>query len=155
MATLTVAALKALDLGYLTGDDLCIWAAPQMLIKQYESDNDVFTKGVKFAIAHVSSKLESRYDMAGEYAKTGVARATKCIQITAISAVMTILANMANIGEQQHNIFKWNEKVIQDFRGGQDHLPIPPPPIQNPGTDGAYTPVSLPQIVGQSFSTLG
>lgn len=69
--TLTTDQLKVLSFGYLTGNDLLQWCNAQLLIKQYEVDNNSLQRGYNQAIFEIISQISTRYDLTAELTKIG------------------------------------------------------------------------------------
>jgi Ni,Fe-hydrogenase III small subunit len=93
--SLTIDQLKNLSFGYLNGADLLRYAAPQLLIRQYEVDPDGLENGCDTAYAEIIAKLETRFDLTAELAKVAFtnAAATATITTGAVSAI-----NITNAG---------------------------------------------------------
>jgi hypothetical protein len=159
---LTVDTLKTQDLGYLSGADLLQWCPAQILIKQYEVDNNSLVSGANYAYAEITSALINRYDIATELNKSNADgdRVIFCVKLTAILAIRNALGNMANVSEYMMEIFKGAKKDLMDIRNGQLNLPLALPPQQT-FTDpdsGQTFPVkteATARLIRSSFSTLG
>ena len=89
--SLTVAELKALNLGYLSGADLLQFCVAPLLIKCYEADNDSLQNGCSTAYVQLDGNLSSRYDVESELALT-TGRNLLCVKITAIIAIQNNFA---------------------------------------------------------------
>jgi len=148
--SLTATELKALDLGYLKGSDLLQFCAAQLLIKQYEVDNDSLQAGSNLAYSELESNLSTRYDVKTELENS--TRNALCVKIASILAIRNILGNAQNISEMMINLFVWADKELIAIRNGQISLGLNQP--QN--TDG--TPVlnySDASLIRSSFKTIG
>jgi hypothetical protein len=73
---ITTDQLKNLPFGYLRGADLIRYSAVQLLIKQYEVDPDSLSDGCNIAYSELISLLNTRYNLAVEFAKRGFTNAT-------------------------------------------------------------------------------
>jgi hypothetical protein len=158
---LTVDQLKQQDLGYLSGADILQWCPAQLLIKQYEVDNNALESGANFAYAEVISALVNRYNIAAELSKSNSDsdRVVFCVKLTAILAIRNILGNMQNVSEFMMDIFKGAKKDLMDIRNGQLNLPLQIPVVSTI-TDcfGKQIPAiteSVSELVRSSFRTLG
>lgn len=149
---MTTDELKALALGYLTGADLIRWCAPQLLINQYNVDNDSLQNGCDQAVSEIISRLKTKYDLTAELQKRTTERDNLVVRIVAILSIRNILGNMQNISETILANFKWADKMILDIRNGQANLPLPAPPKNN---NNCNTLQSNYELVGDSFKTLG
>ena len=74
--SLTVDQLVNQSFGYLNGDDLTEYSPPQLLIKQYEVKRGSLQKGCDVAYSELISLLNTRYNLAVEFAKRGFTNAT-------------------------------------------------------------------------------
>jgi hypothetical protein len=74
--SLTVDQLVNLSFGYLNGDDLTEYCAPQLLIKQYEVKKNSLKKGCDVAYSELISLLNTRFNLADEFLKRGFTNAT-------------------------------------------------------------------------------
>jgi hypothetical protein len=81
--------LKNLNFGYLRGADLIRYSAVQLLIKQYEVDPDSLREGCEIAYSELISLLNTRFNLADEFAKRGFTNATATASVIAgaVSAV--------------------------------------------------------------------
>lgn len=149
--SVTIADIKALDFGYLTGADLVQWAPWQLLANQYSVDSGSLAKGAKTAYSEVQAALGNRYDVAAELAKTGDARSELCVKVATIAAIRNCLGNAQSISEKMAMDFKWCDKTLMDFRNGQSPLPLALPPVPPSGVPITST----AQLINSSFSTLG
>lgn len=68
---LTIPQLKNLSFGYLSGNDLLSFAAPQLLIKQWEVLDNSLKDGCDLAISEIVANLSTRYTLDDELAKKG------------------------------------------------------------------------------------
>lgn len=86
---LTVDELVNLPFGYLNGDDLTEYCAPQLLIKQYEVKKGSLQKGCDIAYSELISLLNTRYNLAQEFAKRGFTNASATATVTtgAVTAI--------------------------------------------------------------------
>jgi hypothetical protein len=80
---LTIDQLVNLSFGYLNGDDLTEYSAPQLLIKQYEVKPNSLKKGCEIAYSELISLLNTRYNLALEFAKRGFTNASATATVTA------------------------------------------------------------------------
>jgi len=158
---LTVDQLKAQDLGYLSGADLLQWCPSQLLIKQYEIDNNSLVSGARFAYAEVTSALVNRYNIAAELAKQNddPSRALLCVKLTAVLTIRNVLGNMQNVSEFMMDIFKGAKKDLMDIRNGQLNIPLQIPAtvagVDDNGNPITITTQAVSELVASSFSTLG
>ena len=67
---LTLDQLKALSFGYLQATDLIRWSPPQLLIHQHIIDDNCLDNGCDTAYDEMISKLQNRYDIRAELAKS-------------------------------------------------------------------------------------
>lgn len=81
--SLTIDQLINLSFGYLNGDDLTEYCAPQLLIKQYEVKKSSLQKGCDVAYSELISLLNTRYNLAVEFAKRGFTNASGTASVTA------------------------------------------------------------------------
>jgi hypothetical protein len=92
--SLTVDQLVNLSFGYLNGDDLTEYCAPQLLIKQYEVKKNSLQKGCDVAYSELISLLNTRYNLALEFEKRGFTNATGTATVAA-GAVTAITVTYA------------------------------------------------------------
>lgn len=149
--SITIDQLKATDLGYLSGADLLQWCPAQLLIKQYQENNDSLQTAADFAYSELQTHISNRYDIKAELLKTGAARNVTCVQITAILAIANVLGNVANVSEYQMQVIKDNKKRLLDIRNAQSHLSLPAPPVAASGN----TVNTIPELISTSFLTQG
>jgi hypothetical protein len=82
--SLSVDQLVNLSFGYLNGDDLTEYCAPQLLIKQYEVKKNSLQKGCDVAYSELISLLNTRYNLAAEeFSKKGFTNATGTATVAA------------------------------------------------------------------------
>lgn len=124
MATLTNAQFNALNLGYLKGADLTQYASFQVLIKQWETDNDKIQQGADNAYSEMIGYFYSKYDVAREFNSISGPRTQIVVKLTAILAVRDILGNMAGIGDVTKANFEWADDIIERTQQGMFNLPL-------------------------------
>ena len=147
MAVITIATLQALNLGYLTGEDLIQWCAAQLLIHQYTVDNNSLENGCNFAYSEMIASLGNRYDINTELTtKTGTARARLSVKICALLAIENALGNAQNISEKMRDDFNYAHKCLMLIRQGEMNLPI---------TYATVPVASDSGLICQSFGTIG
>ena len=150
--SLTVAELKALNLGYLSGADLLQFCVAPLLIKCYEADNDSLQNGCSTAYVQLDGNLSSRYDVESELALT-TGRNLLCVKITAIIAIQNIFAGgISNIGEDYKDLFDANYKELLAIRNGQMALKLKQPQDSEGNTAPNYSSAGL---IHSNFKTLG
>lgn len=159
---LTIAQLKALNLYYLTGADLLQFCPGQLLIKQYEVDNNSLIAGANFAYAEMISNCINRYDIKTELSLVGAdtpdLRSVFTVKLTALLAIAAILGNAQAISEYLGEQIKYAKKDLLAIRNGQLNLPLAPPPsLGNDPVTGCPLPYpgSEGELVCSNFSTLG
>lgn len=86
---LSIDELVNLSFGYLNGDDLTEYCAPQLLIKQYEVKKRSLKKGCDIAYSELVSLLNTRYNLAIEFLKRGFTNAsgTATVAAGAVTAI--------------------------------------------------------------------
>lgn len=158
---MTISELQVLNLGYLIGVDLTRFASANLLIKQWNVDNNVLTYGVDTAIEETKTAARTRYDLTTEYAKVySDARDKVLVKITAIGAVRNILGDAQNIGDVTMAHFDWLDATLKALRNGQYPLLQPgvaPVTVENPitGQQETYIPDSRATVVRSSWGTIG
>jgi hypothetical protein len=97
--SLTIDQLVNLSFGYLNGDDLTEYCAPQLLIKQYEVKKSSLQKGCEVAYSELVSLLNTRFNLALEFNKRGFTNATGTATVTAgIVTALTVTYAGTNYG---------------------------------------------------------
>lgn len=122
MAALTPDEIKALDFGYLTGEDLVKYCPIQFLIKQETIDGGFLGSCVNTAYAEVTGKLSSKCDITSEYTLT-TGRSLQVVKITALSAIRNAVSNIPDVPQMMKDNFTWLDKTILAIRNGQEALP--------------------------------
>ena len=150
MAVLTIAELKALTFGYLTGADLKQFCASPVLIKIYSVDPDSLQAGCNIAYSELSSNLSSRYNIANELLLT-TGRNLLCVKIASILAVHNILGDIYSSEATIEN-YKDAKKDLISIRNGQLALSLQVPEDSLGNTLPSY---SDAQMIQSNFSTLG
>jgi phage gp36-like protein len=149
--SLTVAELKVLSFGYLTGADLKQFCPPQLLIKIYEVDSDALNTGCQFAYSELKSSLSNRYNVDLELALT-TDRNQLCVKIAAILAIRNILGDAQNISDKMLSDFTWADKQLISIRNGQIALGLKIPEDTDGNTLANYSNANL---ISSNFQTLG
>lgn len=91
--SLTIPQLLDMDFGYLSGDDLVQWCSPQILIKQYEVNNNALQKGCNTAYGEVASALRTKYNSSAELAKIQFTQAMATSQLTGAAVSGLLITN--------------------------------------------------------------
>lgn len=147
MAVLTPAELKALDFGYLTGEDLVQYCATELLISRYQVNQDAFINGVKTAYGEIINKLSTRYNVALEITtKTADAREITLVKIVSMYAIRNILGNTQNISKWTSDLITAAVQDVFDIRNGQGSLDIENAPLITQ---------SLAHLVPSSYTIIG
>lgn len=164
MAVLTNAQFAALALGYLSGQDLMMYAPIQLLISRNTLLPTQPQIGCNFAYAEVKAHLRNRYAIDAELLKTpptgndADTRDEVCVKITAVKAVQNILAGAQNLSPHMEDLFKWADKTLLAIRNAQLNLniPYPAPAATDPvtGIPGSY-PGDQAELVCSSFKWIG
>jgi hypothetical protein len=141
----TIDEIKALDFGYLTGADLLKFCAFQLIQKQYTVDETSIETSVNLAYSEMKSCLSSRYDVTEEFAKTGSARYSLVVKMTAIMAVRNLCGDLAAVPENMNNNFKWVDDSVLDIRNGQLALGLKMAPTAK---------ISNTSLITSNFETL-
>lgn len=91
--SLTTDQLKSLSFGYLSGEDLLQWCATQLLIKQYEVDNNSLQKGCDQAISEIIASFSTKYNLTTELQKKGniTPAAIAIVTAGAVSAINVLV----------------------------------------------------------------
>lgn len=124
MATLTNQEFNALNLGYLQGSDLSQYASFQVLIKQWETDNNKIQNGANNAYSEMIGLFYTKYDVLREFNMISGPRQQIVVKLTAILAVRDILGNMAGIGDVTKGNFEWADNIIMRTQDGTFNLPL-------------------------------
>lgn len=153
MAVPTVAEVKLMTFGYLTGADLLRFCPYQLLIKEYEVDNASLQQACTIAYAELMASLNTRYDVDLELSKSDVSRNIFCVKIVSILAVRNILGTAQNISEKMLSDFSWCDKTLISIRNGQMSLTINQ---KNVDSNGNITePYANASLISSSYKTLG
>lgn len=158
---MTIPELQALAIGYLTGLDLSRWVSPNLLIKQYDVDNAIFTSSMNMAIEELKASTRTRYDLSTELAKVDLTtRDVLVVKILSILTCRNTMGNFQNVGDWLMAQFDWADSTLKALRNGQFNLAQPgvtPITVTDPITNQlvTYTPASVIEQVNSSFSTLG
>jgi hypothetical protein len=142
----TIADIQALNFGYLTGEDLLQFCSPQLLIKQYTVDTNSLQNGVNFATSEIIGSFTTRYDLTGELAKTGTARALLMVKILSLLSIRNALGSFQELSEKMINDFNWADSTVKAIRNGQMNLPLPV---------AAIAKVSTAEMIDSTYLTLG
>jgi hypothetical protein len=146
MAAATIDDIKALTLGYLTGNDLLRYCPFQVLQKQLSVDDTSLQIGCDIAYSEVRSALSQRYNIDVELAKT-TDRFPLLVKITSILAIKNITGNQAAMPEQMTENNKWVDDILLAIRNGQQSLI---------GMEIAATAkISNSSLIRSSFATIG
>lgn len=121
---MTNAEFNALQLGYLTGEDIAQYCSYQVLIKCYEVDNNRIQTGADNAYSEMIGYLYTKYDVQREFNTISGQRQQIVVKLTAILAVRDILGNMAGIGEVTKANFEWASDIILRTQQGLFNLPL-------------------------------
>jgi hypothetical protein len=149
--SLTIAELKALPFGYLTGADIKQFCAPNLLIAEYEKDSTSLQSGCNMAYEEIRSSLSNRYSVDAELALT-TGRNQLCVKITAIMAIRNILGGAQNISDKMVLDFTWADKQLVAIRNGQIALSLTIPEDSEGNTAVNY---SNAELIKSNFQTLG
>jgi hypothetical protein len=147
MAALTIDEIKALDFGYLTGEDLLNYCPFQIIQKQLIVDPTCLDNHIETAYKEVLSDLVTRYDIESEFGKTGTSRYFVVVKIVALSAIRNLTANIPGLPENMTNNFKWLDKALLDSRNGQKSLFLV--------KKASDTIRSNTEVIQNNFNTLG
>ena len=109
---LSIDDLKDLDFGYLSGDDLIQYCSPQILIKQYETDNGSLEAGCRMALAEIRCALINRYDVDTEYTKETTSREQELVKIATLFAIRNICGNLPGLPANLDNLIKKAEETL-------------------------------------------
>jgi hypothetical protein len=120
----TIDDIKALNFGYLTGEDLLQFCSPQLLIKQYTVDNNSLQNGFNFAQSEVIASFTTRYDLTAELVKTGTSRALLLVKIMALLTIRNALGSFQELSEKMKDDFNWADYTLKSIRNGQMNLPL-------------------------------
>lgn len=153
---MTPVELAALQFGYLCGADLIDWASPQMLISQYNVNNNALQKGCNTAQAEINSLLVTKFDLTVEFEKLANAepdtRNLIILKIASIFAVRNIYGSMQHISEKTLADFQMVDKMVSDLRKAQGNLNDGK---ENQPSANYRTNLSPSQLTHDRFSTLG
>ena len=149
--SLTIAELKALPFGYLTGSDIKQFCAPNLLIAEYEKDSTSLQSGCNMAYEELKASLSNRYSVDAELALT-TGRNQLCVKITAIMAIRNILGGAQNISDKMVLDFTWADKQLVAIRNGQIALSLTIPEDSEGNTAVNY---SSAELIKSNFQTLG
>ena len=114
--------IKALNFGYLNGEDILLFCPIQLLIRQNTIDANFISNCVHIAYSEIFSNLATKFDIATEFAKTDINRDATCVKITTILAIKNIISNLPGIPVHTHELIKDNEQAILAIRNGQRSL---------------------------------
>lgn len=143
---MTIADLKVLNFGYLTGSDLIRWCSPTLLINQLTIDADALQTAYDQATSEIISNFSTRYDLSTELTKTGVSRSRHLVKILSISSVRNALGNLEHISDTMQGNFDWVKWEVYNIRQGQSNLPLP---------SATRCVSSRAELVHDKFKTLG
>lgn len=129
MATLTNAEFDALNLGYLMGSDLSMFSSYQIMIKQYETNQNKILQGCQIAYQEVTNMFLTKYDVPREINAISGTREAAFVKFVAITALKNILGNMAGEGSVTEANFKWHDMMLNDIRMGIDNFSLYAPSI--------------------------
>lgn len=89
MANLTEQALYNLPFGYLSGSDLSVFCAAQILISRYQVNPAILQNGCNMAYAQITGKLNNRYNIGLELEKIAFTNgaATSTVSGGAVTAI--------------------------------------------------------------------
>lgn len=157
MATITVADIRALEFGYLNGNDLLEFCHEQILIKQEIVNEGALERHVRTAYSEINAALSSKCNILKEYEKepppipqtdpvTAETRVYQIVKITTIAAIRNITAKLPDVPAQMAKNFEWLDRTLLAIRNGQ----IGVPEIAIQPTSDAY---SSTTIVKSSFYT--
>lgn len=146
MPTLTPAQLAALSFGYLTGQDILQYCSTQVLIKQYETNQNILQQGCDNAYSEMIGYFKTKYDVQREFNNVSGPRQQIVVKLTAILAIRDILGNMAGLGDVTKGNFAWADDIIERTLAGVFNLPLY-------AADTSI--VSGALLVRQNFGTLG
>ena len=121
MALPTYDDIKALDYGYLTGDDLLMFCPSQILIKQYQTNANTLENAVDIAYSEIMSSLGARYNIVSELDKT-TGRYALVVKLVSIAAIRNITGEMSGIPENLLKQFTWLDETLMAIRNGQMSL---------------------------------
>ena len=138
--------LKALNFGYLNGNDLIQFAGIQLLSVQYEKDNTSLQNGCDLAYSEVIGSLSTRYDITSELQTISGARCILLVKIVSILAIRNILGNLQNISQVIKDNYDWADNTVLDIRNGQMNLIL---------TESSTAKASVAELIPNSFLTLG
>lgn len=127
MPTLTNDQLDAMNFGYLSGGDLSMWSAYQILIKQYEVSSTKLQQGCTIAYQEVTNMFLTKYDVKRELNAISGAREEAFVKFVAITALKNILGNMAGEGSVTEANFAWHDEMLNKIREGIDNFSLYPP----------------------------
>lgn len=147
MATLTNQQLDAMSFGYLTGADLAMFSAYQLIIKQYETSPNKLQQGCTTAYQEVANMFLTKYDVKRELTAISGPREEAFVKFVAITALKNILGNMAGEGTVTEKNFIWHDEQMDKVREGIDNYALYPP--ANKCIESSAF------LVGQNFRTLG
>lgn len=143
----TIEDIKALDFGYITGNDLLKYCPLQLLQKKYTVDDKSVEDGVIIAYSEVISKLSTKCDINSEFLKRGSQRYFLITKITAIASVRNIVSDLPGIPDNMKSNFDWLRQEFEDIRNGNESLPN--------AIVAEETIVSKTELIQNSFGTLG
>lgn len=123
-ATLTNDELDALNFGYLTGADLSMWSSYQVLIKNWEVNNNRLLQGCQIAYQEVTNMFLTKYDVQREINAISGTREAAFVKFVAITALKNILGNMAGEGTVTAANFAWHDAMLNDIRMGIDNFSL-------------------------------
>lgn len=146
VAAKTIEEIKALNFGYLTGEDLVNYCPFQTLQLQDLVSPTFLDIQINTAYEEIKSYLRPRYLIENELEKTGNDRNKLCVKLTTIQAIKNIIHNLTGISEKQKEQFEENVNTLRAIQNGQLSLNI-----ESDESDTAST----TEVLSSSFLTIG
>lgn len=147
MAIPTIAEIKALDYGYLTGADILQFCPDQHIIKQLSINSDALDNATSIAYEELKSHLASRYDIDLELEKTGADRSKLVVKICSLLTIRNLLGNSAMIPVNVKELIEDCMNTLRAIRNGEMSLLLVK--INDTETN------SEAAIIDSSFMTIG
>lgn len=115
--------IKALDFGYLTGLDLVSYCPNEIVIKQYNTDSDMFVVWINAAISTMKSLLSTSIDLGDEFEKTQTDRDGYILKLTTVCAVENITNKLTALPDNMKALIDWKNKECDELRKKQRSTP--------------------------------